>query len=143
MVDSTIEFVKAAVGRKRRQGQMVPRVVEQAVAQSAVRTAVSALTGERVWERERKTAEVGHVAPALGAAACPERALVLDVDARRPGCVGRDWKAAEGEPIELAEGEEADPFESSAHEDRHLTVHEPCVHACSTQTQSAVFEAAP
>ncbi len=111
---------------------MAPRVVEQAVAQFAARTAESAMAGEQVWERARKTAEVGRVALALGAAASPERALVPDVDARRPDYVERDWKAEE-EQSELAEGDEADPFEASVYrEARHLNVRGPCAHACST-----------
>lgn len=54
---------------------------------------MGAITGQRGWERAQKSAEVGHVAPALGADASPERALVPVVDVRQLGCVGRDWNA--------------------------------------------------
>lgn len=93
---------------------MVPRAVEQVVVQFEAQTAVSAMAGERA----QKAAGLGHVAPALAAAASPERALGPDVDARQPGCVGHDWKAAKEQQIELTEGDKADPFE--AHEEaRH------------------------
>lgn len=127
---------------------MVPRAVEQVVAQFEAQTAVGAITGEQVWERGQKTAEVGHAAPALGADASLERALVPDVDARQLGSVGCDWKAAEAGQIELAAGlaagDEADSFEASAHDwARHLDVHGLCAHACSMRTRSAVFGASP
>lgn len=104
---------------------------------------MGAITGQRGWERAQKSAEVGHVAPALGADASPERALVPVVDVRQLGCVGRDWKAVDAGQIEQAGGDEADSFEVSAYEEaRHLNFHGTCAHGYSTRARSAVFGAA-